>query len=206
MRRKKTQARDRVLSDDEIRAVWNAAEGAFGGIVKLGLLTAQRRQQIADMRWDDLRDGTWTIPAEERAKGTAELLKLPKLALDVIETQPQIAGNPHVFAGRGKGPFNSWGQRKAEIDEKLPSDMPHWTIHDLRRTARSLMARADVRPDIAERVLGHAIVGVEGVYDRHHYADQKADALARLASLITTIINPPKGNVVRLKRRPGGHS
>src|SRR5262249_44928231 len=117
--------------------------------------------------------------------------------------------NPHVFAvGGGKGVFNSFSQRKDELDGKI--SMPPWVIHDLRRTARSLMSRAGVRPDIAERVLGHAIPGVEGVYDRHSYADEKAAALPRLAAWVERILNPPTGNVVsmtkgrRTKRRAGG--
>ena len=73
-----------------------------------------------------------------------------------------------------------------------------WVIHDLRRTARSLMARAGVRPDVAERVMGHAIQGVEGVYDRHHYREEKATALRKLASLIERIVNPVE-NVVALE-------
>jgi integrase len=122
-------------------------------------------------------------------------------------------GNPYVFSGGKRGRrtksdkplppqhFNSWSQRKDELDAKLLADMPHWTFHDLRRTARSLLSRAGVRPDISERVMGHAIPGVEGVYDRHSYSDEKADALERLAALIGTIINPPEGNVVALPRR-----
>jgi integrase len=82
--------------------------------------------------------------------------------------------------------------------------MPPWVVHDLRRTARSLMSRVNVRPDIAERVLGHAIPGVEGIYDRHHYDDQKAEAVERLAGLLETIINPPKGNIVPLRSAIGG--
>jgi integrase len=81
---------------------------------------------------------------------------------------------------------------KAEISD--------WRLHDLRRTARSLMARAGVRPDYAERVLGHVQQGVQGIYDRHQYRDEKADARRRLASLIESIINPPAGNVVRIAR------
>ncbi len=77
--------------------------------------------------------------------------------------------------------------------------MPPWTLHDLRRTARSLMSRAGVRPDISERVLGHAIPGVQGVYDRHTYDSEKADALKRLSDLISKIVKPPKGNVVPLR-------
>jgi hypothetical protein len=79
------------------------------------------------------------------------------------------------FCWGGTGPFNSWSQRKDELHRKL-GDVPSWVIHDIRRTARSLMSRAGVRRDIAERVLGHAIVGVEGVYDRYHYDEQKAVA------------------------------
>jgi integrase len=72
--------------------------------------------------------------------------------------------------------------------------MPHWTLHDLRRTARLLMAEAGVAENVAERVLGHALPGVRGVYNRYDYADEKADALQRLAAKIETIINPPSGN------------
>ena len=90
---------------------------------------------------------------------------------------------------------------RARSPRKLPAEMPQWQLHDLRRTARSLMARAGVRPDIAERVLGHAIAGVEGVYDRHQYADEKADALARLAALVRDIVQPPVANVVPMKSK-----
>jgi integrase len=80
--------------------------------------------------------------------------------------------------------------------------MPAWVIHDLRRTARSLMSRAGVRPDIAERVLGHAIRGVEGVYDRHSYEDEKGEALNQLAALVERIINPPSSeNIVNMRPR-----
>jgi integrase len=86
-----------------------------------------------------------------------------------------------------------------QLSEKL-GNMPHWTLHDLRRTARSLMAKAGVADNIAERVLGHTIGGVQGIYNRHDYFDEKSDALQRLATLIEQIINPPDtDNVVELK-------
>ena len=98
--------------------------------------------------------------------------------------------------------FNSFSWRKSELDRKLPAKMPGWTLHDLRRTARSLMSRAGVSRDHSERVLGHAIAGVGGVYDRYAYFDEKADALQRLATLIETIISPPDAtNVVPLAAR-----
>jgi integrase len=205
MRRNKPMARARILTDDEIRSLWNACSDAnetFGALLKVALLTAQRRDKVATMKWDDFKDGEWTIRVERREKGTAGKLKLPAMVLEIVDQQPRNAGNPHVFPGRGVTAFNSFSQRKAELDEKL-SDMEPWVIHDLRRTARSLLSRAGVRPDISERVLGHAIAGVEGVYDRHSYDEEKADALKRLAALVGSIVNPPRDNVVQLQRRKG---
>jgi integrase len=142
----------------------------------------------------------WSIVSEEREKGNAGKLHLPKLAQDIIAQQPRIHGNPFIFPARGVRSFSSWGWWKAELDKTLPGMKP-WRIHDLRRTARSLMSRADVRPDIAERVMGHAIAGIEGIYDRFEYFAEKGDALNRLAALIQSIVNPPTGNVVPMKQR-----
>jgi len=194
----------RILNDEEIRALWacTAEMGTYGALVRLLLLTAQRCAKVVAMHWDDLADGVWTIPTERREKGNAERLRLPQLALDVITKQPRLAGNPYVFAAAsGKGHFNSFSQRKDELDKKLKQilpDMLRWVIHDLRRTARSLLSRAGIRPEVAERVLGHAIPGVEGVYDRHGYDEERAEALSRLARLVEMIINLPNGNVVEI--------
>ena len=160
------QARARVLADDEIRAIWKQAEanGTFGAIIRMCLLTAQRSRKVSAMKWSDISlDGEWSIPEEAREKGTAGSLVLPDAALEIIKAQPRMGDNRFVFAGRGNGPFRGFSQAKAAFDAKLPTEA--WVIHDLRRSARSLMARAGVRPDIAERVMGHAIVGVEGVFD-----------------------------------------
>jgi integrase len=205
MQRRSSQekARARILDDDEIRRIWTAADtaGSFGAIVKLCLLTAQRSRKVAAMKWADISpDGEWTISAESREKNTAGSLMLPDMAFDIIRARPQIGDNPHVFAGRYRnGPFDSFGPAKGKFDAKL-GEMPIWKVHDLRRTARSLMSRAGVRPDIAARVMGHAIAGVEGVYDRHSYRDEKADALRRLAALIDGIVNP-RENVLPMARR-----
>lgn len=190
--------RQRVLTDDEVRALWKAADGTFGALLKTALLTAQRKDKVATMKWDDIADGVWTIPSE-REKSNAGSLQLPQAVLHIVNAQPRIAGNPYVFsASKGNGPFNSFSQRKEELDKKLPR-MPRWHIHDLRRTAKTLMARAGVRPDISERVLGHVIGGVEGVYDQHDYDNEKAHALVQLASQIEQIINPPpKAKVAQL--------
>ena len=192
--------RARILNDDEIRRLWAAADtsGPFGAFVKLAVLTGQRRQKIASMKWADVTiDGTWNIPTEDREKGNGGALVLPEAAIQAIRSQKRIGSNPYVFAGRGDGHFNGYGPRKRSIDEK--AKIAPWTIHDLRRTSRSLMARAGVPSASAERVMGHVLQGVEGIYDRHSYRDEKADALQRLAGLIETIIHPPGENVVALR-------
>lgn len=194
--RYKTTKRERVLSNSELRVVWNACEGTFGDMVKLLLLTGQRREKVGSMKWTDLKDGVWDIPRERREKSNAGVLLLPRAAIDIIERRDQVVGNPFVFPGRVKGhAFNSYSQGKAELDAKLP-DMPQWQLHDLRRTARSLMSRAGVTSHIAERVMGHVIAGVEQVYDRHGYQTEKGHALAALAALVERIVNPPEGDRV----------
>jgi integrase len=182
--------RSRVLSDDEIRRVWAGAgdAGTYGGLVKILLMTAQRREKVTTMKWRDLApDGTWTIATEKREKNNPGKLILPKAALAIIDTLPRFAGNPHVFAAsRGVGPISHFAQAKADFDKA--SGVSDWTLHDLRRTARSLMPRAGIRSDIAERVLGHAKKGVEDVYDKYDYGPEKAEALGRLTALIEIIL------------------
>ena len=199
MRRHANGARSRILNDDELRAIWKQAEanGQFGAIVRLMLLTGQRREKVATMKWAEVEDGIWTIGTDEREKGNAGLLALPAQALAIIKAQPRLADNPYVFAGRGDGCYDI-SQSKRPFDLRLPK-MPRWTLHDLRRTARSLMSRAGVSSEHAERVMGHAIAGVEGVYDRHSYRDEKADVLRKLAALVDGIVNP-RENVVAMRK------
>jgi integrase len=189
------RARRRVLDDRELRLLWQASAevGVYGGMLRTALLTAQRRGKVLSMRWQEISDdGTWTILTEPREKSNARSLRLPPLALDIIMDQPVCEDSDYVFAGRGGVPLNGYSKAKAQLDERLTelngAPLPRWTVHDLRRTAKSLMARSGIRPDISERVLGHAIAGIEGVYDRYCYEDEKAEALARLANLVMQIV------------------
>jgi integrase len=207
MRRTKPKARERILTDDEIRNVWAACDGVpiFGDFVKVLLLTGQRRAKIATMKWDDIdEDGVWTIATEAREKGNPGKLPLPEQALEIIRRQPKILNCPYVFPGRGGTFISGYNKRMDTLRAELPSNnMPQWQLHDLRRTARSLLSRAGITPHISERVLGHAIGGVEGVYDRHSYSDEKAHALSRLADLIDNILHAPEGeNIVVLAAQP----
>jgi integrase len=204
MKRQKVASRARVLDDDEIKQVWKAAEGTgtFGAIVRMCLLTGQRSRKVATMKWSDYSDdtGEWSVPKEAREKDTGGTLVLPEPALAIIRVQHRLGNNPHVFAGRGEGPYRGFSAGKVALDAKLPPGTPGWTIHDLRRTARSLMSRAGVSSEHAERIMGHAITGVRGTYDRHSYRDEKADALRRLATLIASIVHP-RDNVTPMTKR-----
>ncbi len=210
----KERARTRVLSDEEIRAIWPALTeaGTFGDLVKMLLLTAQRRDEVAQMRRKEIgEDGIWTIPAERYKTKKPNFVPLSKAALALIEPQPKIIDCDYVFPSRVKTSYSGFGKSKAKLDKAVLAAMktqakkgtkvealPNWTLHDLRRTAKTLMVRAGVRPDISERVLGHVIAGVEGTYDRHSYAEEKRDALEKLATMIERILNPPPSNVETL--------
>jgi integrase len=184
------RSRDRILDEAELRKVWKAAEanGNFGALVRLLLLTAQRREKVVGMKWADLKaGGIWEIRSEPREKGNAGSLRLPPAALAIIKAQPRVASNDYVFAAsRGNGPLSGFNKRKASFDEAC--GVSGWTLHDLRRTARSLMSAVGVPNDIAERTLGHTIGGVRGVYDRHEYLEEKSAALAKVAAKIKSIV------------------
>jgi len=197
------RARQRTLTDDELRAVWKAAsegEGPFPALVKFLLLTATPRNEAADLRREELAGNDWTIPAARCKSKRDVLLPLSSAALAVLEKMPRIgrdAEHGYVFTSNGADPISGFSKWKEDFDNT--SGVTGWTIHDLRRTARSLMSRAGVDADIAERCLGHAIGGVRGVYDRHAYRDEKARAFEALAAQIERIVRPLE-NVVPLAR------
>jgi integrase len=193
-----TTSRERILDDDELRAIWLAsADGTqFSALIRLLLLTAQRKAKVATMQWSDLSGDVWNIRRAPREKGNAGRLQLPPLAMEALAGLPRFAGNDYVFAGRGASPFDG-GKPKAQFDAKC--GVTGWRLHDLRRTARSLMSRAGVSREHAERVLGHTIgSAVENTYNRHQYDVEKAAVLRKLADLIARIVHAPRGNVVEL--------
>lgn len=191
------RARSRFLHDAEIRLFWAATAdlGAFGACVRIAFLTGQRRGKVSSMQWSDIEDGVWNIPVELREKNNGGRLLLPKLAMKIINGRPRLGANPYIFAGSTIKPINGFSKSKLALDAaitKMNNGLPiaPWTFHDLRRTAKTLMSRAGIRPDISERVTGHVIKGVEGVYDRHDYFEQKAAALAVLAQEVEAIVTP----------------
>jgi len=192
----KDSARSRVLSDDELRRVWQTAakdSGPFSAIVRVLLLTAARRVEVSEMRWSELDGTDWVLPAVRHKAKFDVVRPLSKAALDIIKAQPKIADSPFVFTTNGRVPFRGFARSKANFDKAC--GVTDWVLHDLRRVSRSLLSRLGVPSDYAERCLGHAIVGVRAVYDRHEFHDEKRHAFAALAAQIERIVNPPKGNV-----------
>jgi integrase len=200
--RPEVRSRDRILDDGELRKIWRQAEanGTFGALIRILLLTAQRRGAVVGMKRSDItNDGIWEIATAAREKGNAGALQLPVQALGVIQAQAKFKSNPYVFAAvRGDGPLNGFNKRKAAFDRAC--GVTGWTLHDLRRTARSLMSRAGVTDEHAEHALGHKLQGVKKVYDRYDYFKEKSDALARVAALLERIVNPPAGTVRPMRK------
>jgi integrase len=197
------QSRDRVLTDDELRRVWAATEWnwssdlhpAFCGFIRFLLLTGCRRNEAAGMKWAELGADGWLLPSA-RNKTQQDLLRpLSGAALAVIDAQRQLgdrwnmvarrAGSDWVFSRDGRAGIGGFSVLKAQLDQA--SGVSDWTLHDLRRTARSLMSRAGVASDHAERALGHVIGGVRGTYDRYEYRNEKLAAFERLATLVAEI-------------------
>ena len=205
--------RKRMLADDEIRSVWQALEDpeagpdAFRRCVRVLMLTCQRRDEIGLMHSDELDGRTLMIPPERYKTNLPNAVPLTDAARRWIGN-----GEGFIFStekgGLGKKAFNGWSKAKKELDAVIAKQrkaaglkpMPHWVLHDLRRTGRSLMSRAGIASDIAEMVLGHKLPEIRATYDVWQYADEKRDALEKLAGLVDIILNPPADNVVVLER------
>jgi integrase len=195
MARRRAVSRDRILTDDEICAVWKAANGSlFGSYLRFLLLTAARRNEAAKMEWAEVSGADWSLPAARNKIGQDLVRPLSKAAQDVLAGLPKRG--KFVFTRTGRVPLGSFGEAKEEFDKA--SGVTGWTLHDLRRTARSLMSRAGVPSDHAERCLGHVIGGVRGVYDRHAYREEMLLAYEKLATLIAQIVDP-QPNVVAIR-------
>jgi integrase len=191
----KERERSHVLDDAGLRAIWTAslADEVFGALVRFLLLSAARRSEAAGMRWDEVdAKGLWTLPAS-RSKTKSEVARpLSRAAQSILDAQPRICDHPFTLNGVTGAASFSWPKRKLDA----ASGVTGWRLHDLRRTARSLLSRAGVNPDVAERCLGHAIPGVRGIYDRHRYIDEMRHAFEALAAQLDRIVHPPGGKVV----------
>jgi integrase len=196
----KERVRERTLNDDELRRVWKAAdgfEGPEGRFIQFLLATACRRSEAAGLRFNELSGSDWLLPAGRNKVKTDLLRPLSTLALEIIAKVPRIS-NEFVFS-TGARPLDGFSRFKRRLD--AASGIVGWTLHDLRRTSRSLMSRAGVRAEDAEQCLGHALPTIQGTYNKHDFYLEKKRAYEALASLIERIIiNSPEGRVIQMQR------
>jgi integrase len=202
-------ARDRVLSDDELRLVWLAADRKigwpFGPIVRLLALTGQRRDEVGKMQWSelDLDKRLWTLPRERTKNNKPHEVPLSEAAVAVLKAIPQIGSN-YIFTTNGEVPSTGYSVGKQRLDALLPADMPAWRLHDLRRTVASGMARLNINLPVIEKVLNHSsgsFAGIVGVYQRHSFADEKRNALEAWGNFVTALVNEKSDKVVSLRGR-----
>ncbi|UFX44146.1 site-specific integrase [Bradyrhizobium sp. 41S5] len=196
-------SRERVLTETELSVIWHACgDDDYGRIVRLLLVTAQRRDEVGSMQWAELNtsSGIWTLPSARTKNHREHSLPLVPAALALLPPRrtgrdflfgdgPRRSGDPH----RG---FSGWSKSKAALDERiaeaLGEPLPHWTVHDLRRSASTVMAdRLGVLPHVVEAILNHVSghrAGVAGVYNRARYATEMRKALQRWAEHVTALL------------------
>lgn len=211
-------ARDRVLADDELRLIWLASDGLgypFGPVVKLLMLTGQRRAEVAGMAWSelDLKAAIWRIPANRSKNGKAHEVDLNAQALEVLKGLTKSGGL--VFPARGEGAVRGFSATKRRLDELMQevadkeakgkaAPVKAWRLHDLRRSAATGMAALAFPPHVVERVLNHVSgtqSGLVGVYQRHEYRPERKAALTAWGIHVDAVVKAitPPANVVQLR-------
>jgi integrase len=201
-RRKIEASRERVLSDDELRAIWRAAEKLSNpsrSLVKAWILTGQRRDEVRCMTWDeiDLGRALWVLAAARNKGKRDHEIPLAPAMLALLGDRPR-SGGP-VFTNDGRKPYAGQKRLKAILDRE--SGVTGWTFHDIRRTVSTGMASLHVPQDTIDRVLNHAKPGLAGTYNRHQYLDEKRRALEAWAERVAIITGDGRdaANVVELR-------
>ena len=193
--------RDRVLTDDEMVAVWKAAPRLgwpHGDVIRLLLLTGARREEIGGLRWSEIDVATIKLEGERTKNGEARDIPLSQAAVAILEAAPRIAGSDFVF---GSKPVTGWPRAKTRLDEL--SGVTSWRVHDLRRTAATGLQKLGTPLQVTEAILGHTAgsrAGVVGIYQRHDYANEKRSALeAWGAHVVSSVEGKKPGKVVAMR-------
>jgi integrase len=179
----KEQARERVLSDDEIARILPVCRKhgyPFGSLFQVLLLTAQRRGEVSGMRWSevDLINRVWHLPSHRTKNGHAHSVPLSDAVMNILNVLPRFADSDLVFTTNGRTPVSGWGKPVKRLSDE--AKVHNWHIHDMRRTAASGMARLGVQPYVVEKILNHVtgqISGVAATYNRYGYDQEKRTAL-----------------------------
>ena len=195
--------RERVLTGSELAAIWQSA-GKLGlvlsAVVRVMMMTLQRGQEVAAMRWDELDNPaaptTWTLPSARAKNARAQVVHLSEPVREILGTLPRIVGNPYVFAGQGRrgangemqpAPVKSLNFAKSELGEKLGADFAPWVFHDFRRSGVTALADMGWPPHVPDRLLNHvtgAIKGVARVYQRAEFLPERRAALDSWAEFV----------------------
>jgi integrase len=199
---RETIARDRVLTDPELVAIWRALPGNdYGDIVRLLILSGQRREEIGSLRWSevDLERALITLPEDRTKNHRKHHIPLAPTALAILKAR-QNDGREFVF---GRAGFKGWSKCKADLDQAVGDAVAPWRLHDCRRTTSTGMHdQLDIPPHIVEAVLNHVSghkAGVAGTYNRARYDQQKAAALARWEEHVLAIVEGREARVVSLR-------
>jgi integrase len=216
--------RERVLTHNEVRAFLRACEAVgepFAPVLRLLLLTGQRRDEVAEAPWAeiDLANALWSLPGRRTKNGRAHIVPLSRQALAIIEALPSKCRSPLLFpaqftrsAAAGPRSVSGFGRIKEKLDALMLAELkrvhgdeatlPEWRLHDLRRTAVTGMAEIRIAPHIVEAVVNHVSGhknGVAGTYNRAVYADEKRAALAAWANFLDGLVSDKPANVVELR-------
>lgn len=194
----KETPRERVLSDDELCALWAACDVEsypFGDCMKLLILSGQRRAEVSEMRWSelDLEKRLWTLPSQRAKNGRQHTVPLTDAMLDVLRKVPRFLNSDFVFTTKGTTPISGFGRLKKRLDKSLHEDAEPWTPHDLRRTMSTNMAQLGVPQPVTEALLNHktgVVSGVAAIYNVYSYADEKREALEQWNTHVGKLIKP----------------
>jgi integrase len=199
--------RDRVLSDDEVRLFWFGCDEIgwpFGPLFKLPLLTAQRRDELAEARWSelDVDKALWSLPRERTKNDKAHPVHLSSLALDIITRLPIIGNKGFLFTTTGVTPVSGFGRARERLANAMlaletassRTALEPFTLHDLRRTAATGMAGIGISHHVVDRVLNHVggkITGIARIYNRAEYLDERKAALNAWSRYVENLVCAP---------------
>jgi integrase len=208
--KREERPRDRVLVDAELRAIWRALEdNEYGTIVRLLMLTGQRLNEIAGLRWSeiDFDRGVLSFPGSRTKNARPHELLMSVQVRALLSALPKKEGRDFAF-GKGRGPFSGFARCKAILDSCIAESnraLAPWVVHDIRRSVATGMAELGIQPHIIEAVLNHVSGhkgGVAGIDNRAQYSAEKAEALARWDEHISAILDGRSG-FVKTPRRAG---
>jgi integrase len=211
------RSRDRVLADDELVEIWNASrDDDYGRIVRLLILTGQRREEVGAMAWNEinLTNSQWSLPGARTKNRLPHDVPLSDAAAAILLSTPPLVRRDLIF-GTGSGGFSGWSRAKAALDARIKKarfehlgkraeEISPWRVHDIRRTVATGMANIGVQPHIIEATLNHISghkAGVAGIYNRAIYAAEKRAALERWADHLQSLIEGAEPHIIPFPAR-----